>query len=1144
MKMVSGRIVLTAVIFSMAAFGCETTDSGTDDGLDAQVEDIADKPDESMGDTFVPETSVEDSAEDLAEPDNGIDTGLDTARPDVTPIQCTIDQECLDALGVPEEVSCDRVFCDQPTGICLKGSKDDGSSCTPDNACEINGLCENGDCIGVEIDCDDGNPCTVDTCDPSAEVACVHENATGSCDDKNACTSDDTCQEGVCVGGVNSCSCGEDLDCVNHDDGNLCNGVLKCVDDVCVFDGDSVVACEPSEDPCKQNVCDPATGNCLFESANEGSSCNDLNKCTLSDTCVAGICKGQVSKACDDYNPCTDDACDPTQGCVFEPNDNSCDDGNSCTEGDTCTFGFCMGVRTPECGCIRHADCAVFEDGDMCNGTLICKAGACIVDTLTVVTCPDLMTNSCQRNTCVPETGACQVDNVPNGRECNDNNACTLYSDCQEGACLAEGEVLSCMDENVCTDDSCDPMKGCVFTSNTADCDLYPGMPCVVDGHCSKGTCVQNPPNNCDDSNPCTNDFCDDDGVCQHDPNFAECDDLNRCTVNDTCNADGVCGGTWLEDCCLKERDCDQFEDGDLCNGKLSCMDGECTIDRNTIVTCPSPFPETPCSGYLCTPATGKCNPAPLPDGSTCTRDPEDACLAHGECNDGVCEQAEPVDCDDNNDCTIDYCIPVSADCGHTPVNDQSCNDGSVCTLGDTCDNGVCTGQEFVDCDDSIECTMDICDLLVGCVNTPIDVICDDGNICTNDSCNGDIGCQHIANHVNCDDENPCTVNDVCTNKTCDGSPKDCEDAIGCTDDTCEVATGDCVHTPVDSTCEDYNVCTTNHCDTTTGCVANNNTLPCNDSNGCTLDDVCGGGVCAGASVDCDDGYSCTLDYCDGSTVGNSYECVNEPQDSQCRDENSCTDDYCNPLYGVTGTGCWNPANENPCNDENPCTLGDRCVDSVCMAGAEKTCDSSTNTYCLNNKCNPTNGACTMTPVNENKLCNDSNLCTTGERCLTGLCTGTAKDCGDQVDCTDDSCNSRTGLCENAPNDQLCDDGNECTADSCKAEAGCEHTYVEGCVVCMDIWTCKINCDGVRVCMDSCDVDFATEVPAYELLETCMLNECDSSPAPEPDATCMIGNCWAAWRACGGCQTFPTCDDGIENTDDECVQESGDCTFT
>ncbi len=46
---------------------------------------------------------------------------------------------------------------------------------------------------------------------------------------------------------------------------------------------------------------------------------------------------------CDDANPCTDDLCDSTLGCVYAQVSNPCNDGNSCSTNDVCNGGTCVG---------------------------------------------------------------------------------------------------------------------------------------------------------------------------------------------------------------------------------------------------------------------------------------------------------------------------------------------------------------------------------------------------------------------------------------------------------------------------------------------------------------------------------------------------------------------------------------------------------------------------------------------------------------------------------------------------------------------------------------------------------------------------------------------------------------------------------
>ncbi len=64
--------------------------------------------------------------------------------------------------------------------------------------------------IDASSACDDGNPCTADTCDPKA--GCGHTATPGPCDDGLKCTQDDSCINGLCNSSTPT----------NCDDGNVC----------------------------------------------------------------------------------------------------------------------------------------------------------------------------------------------------------------------------------------------------------------------------------------------------------------------------------------------------------------------------------------------------------------------------------------------------------------------------------------------------------------------------------------------------------------------------------------------------------------------------------------------------------------------------------------------------------------------------------------------------------------------------------------------------------------------------------------------------------------------------------------------------------------------------------------------------------
>ena len=492
------------------------------------------------------------------------------------------------------------------------------------------------------------------------------------------------------------------------------------------------------------------------------------------------------------------------------------------------------------------------------------------------------------------------------------------------------------------------------------------GLECGDDG-CG-GSCGA-----CDDGNPCTDDDVCDDGLCAFPPNENNCDDGNPCTDPDTC-ADGVCFGPLLspedlvdlECVCETYEDCEEIEDGDVCNGTLVCEKnapedalGICMVDPDSILACDD---EVPCTIDSCDPQDG-CLHVPddtaCDDGNICTDDAcdfidgcqhvnnnadcddNDTCTPTDICQDGACVGTGALDCDDANVCTDDTCDPVDG-CQHTN-NTAICDDGNPCTITDICQDGACVDAGALDCDDSNICTDDTCDPAAGCMNTNNTAICDDentctisdicqngacvgsgaldcddSNVCTDEVCDPVEGCMHTDNNADCDDGDPCTLIDLCQGGACVGTqPDDCDDGNTCTDDGCSPFIG---------------------------CANTNNTDACDDGDACTLIDVCQGGLCVGAgAMDCDDGNPCTDDACD-PTSG----CVYTPNSDPCDDSNICTDDTCNPAIGCVYTN-----NTASCDDNDACTDNDTCSSGTC-SGQAITCNDSN--VCTDDSCDPATG--------------------------------------------------------------------------------------------------------------------------------------------------------------------------------------------
>ena len=566
---------------------------------------------------------------------------------------------------------------------------DDGDSCTIDT-------CEDGECVHTPIDCDDGDACTTDTCDPV--TGCVHTPI--DCDDGDACTTD-TCDPVTgCVHTPIDC---DDGDACTTD---TCDPVTGCVH--------TPIDCDDG-DACTTDTCDPVTG-CVHTPID----CDDGDACTT-DTCdpVTGCVHTPID--CDDGDACTTDTCDPVTGCVHTPID--CDDGDACTT-DTCD---------PVTGCVHTPiDC---DDGDACTTDTCDPVTGCVH---TPIDCDD--GNACTTDTCDPVTGC-----VHTPIDCDDGDACTTDTCDPVTGCVHT--PIDCDDGDACTTDTCDPVTGCVHTP--IDCD--DGDACTTDT-CDPVTGCVHTPIDCDDGDSCTTDTCDPVTGCVHTP--IDCDDGDACTT-DTC--DPVTG------CVHTPIDCD---DGDACttdtcdpvtgcvHTPIDCDDGDaCTTDTCDPVT---GCVHTPidcddgdaCTTDTCDPVTGCVHtPIDCDDGDACTTDtcdPVTGCVH------------TPIDCDDGDACTTDTCDPVTG-CVHTPID---CDDGDACTT-DTCDPVTGCVHTPIDCDDGDACTTDTCDPVTGCVHTPID--CDDENACTIDTCEGGV-CVHTP--IVCDDGDPCTT-DECVDGVC-----------------------------------------------------------------------------------------------------------------------------------------------------------------------------------------------------------------------------------------------------------------------------------------------------------------------------------------------------------------------------------------
>lgn len=284
---------------------------------------------------------------------DGVETCSDGTCKGGTPLKCDDGNSCT-------KDSCGPGGCvNEP----LTGDDcSDGDPCTTGDKCGSDGKCQQG----TPIKCDDGNNCTDDACEGGSCVSKPKPNTpVTTCDDGNSCTSGDKCNSGKCGGTSTS-----GIDC---NDGNPCSVDIQpdclvaacthttpaassvlCIADKCHEGGhcsgtDTKCVAGPEIDcddknPCTTDSCAPSTGCVHVNDA--AADCSDGDPCTENDVCVGGVCGGKVKK-CLALDACHDaGTCDGTTGACT---DLRAEDGKECP-GGSCKNGTCVLDENPGAG--------------------------------------------------------------------------------------------------------------------------------------------------------------------------------------------------------------------------------------------------------------------------------------------------------------------------------------------------------------------------------------------------------------------------------------------------------------------------------------------------------------------------------------------------------------------------------------------------------------------------------------------------------------------------------------------------------------------------------------------------------------------------------------------------------------------------
>ncbi|HVY24897.1 MAG TPA: S8 family serine peptidase [Polyangiaceae bacterium] len=660
---------------------------------------------------------------------------------------------------------------------------------------------------------------------------------------------------------------------------------------------------------------------------------------------------GSNTNHCGDGDLDAGEVCDPamvasttccTSTCSAVANNTSCSDGDKCTQTDKCQAGVCVGSNPVSCKAL-----------DQCHDVGVCDSA----------------------------TGSCSTPKKAENTSCDDNDKCTQTDKCVSGVCTGSNPV-SCSASDQCHDvGTCDAATGkCSDPKKAENTGCNDNDKCTQTDKCVSGVCTGTNPVSCAASDQCHGvGTCDSaTGTCSN-PKKADntsCNDGDKCTSSDTCQA-GVCtGGTatacTASDQCHDAGTCDAAtgtcsnpakpddtacNDGSKCTQSDTCQAGVCT--GASAITCTA---SDQChSAGTCDAATGVCSNPKKADKTAC--DDGNACTQTDTCQAGVCTGASPITCTASDQChSAGTCDAATGLCSNpAKTNGSACNDGSKCTRTDTCQAGVCSGANPVTCAALDQChDAGTCDGATGACSNPAK-----------------------SNGATCDDGNACTRTDTCQAGACQGaSPVVC------------AAVDECHQAGV--------------CDTATGACSNPakvNGSPCDDGDACSQTDTCQGGTCTGK---------------------NPVIC---PAPDQCHDAGSCD--------GASGV-CSNPAKPNgsACNDGNTCTRSDSCQAGVCVGSSPVVCVASDQCHDAG-VCDTLTGACSNPQKADGAACDDGDGCTQTDSCTAGACSGTNPVVCTALDqChVAGSCDQTSGVCSNPSvgDGTACSDGDDCTAgDACE----------------------------------------------------------------------------------------------------------------
>ena len=616
-------------------------------------------------------------------------------------IHCTVDScesetgECTHELSVSDHPLCDDGdlctvdTCDLQADACVNQA----ITCAARDACEHEGMCNpsNGQCEWTPIDCaselgvDGSNACEQPACRPfgaqGAPAGCFVElgiidrqfqtvdGRYGFCDDGNVCTLD-TCDP---TGGCENTTAG-------FTPTGACNDDNLCTNDFCGVSGDCVN--EPVDiddgDLCTVDRCNESNGSITHTPL----TCRDKNSCSISG-CSAGTCAyvypdRAMGECCDgkfyDYAntiSSTNDLADY----VFCPG----------VGGDT-KWQFSDLLTSSSGGALAFTNAGTlkFENSDA-PGTPV--SGKLISEPIVL---PSSATVSLEFTPIPAMLRPYQID-----FRVAIATATSVASNPCEGSfetvwtLSANGDYGASRPQVVDVTNYAGQVVRLLFEMDSAAQDTASGFGLAVDDVLVTSTCPASPCGNaadCDDQNLCTNDSCVD-NACVNEP--VVCDDGDGCTES-FCNRDtGACehplkvcewDNPCIESYCGEDGECHfdiiDVADDDPCNGTERCdlITGD-VVPGNPVV-CED---WNLCDGVnTCNPNTGSCESGPpkncYEELGISPDDPDD--VGSTDSNDYICQG--DVRCrPSTGECVLNEYFPTPLDDDFLcPMAPEQCSSG------------------------------------------------------------------------------------------------------------------------------------------------------------------------------------------------------------------------------------------------------------------------------------------------------------------------------------------------------------------------------------------------------------------------------------------------------------------------------------